>query len=516
MNHTYHGPTSSSPSDQEMDHLPFDQFLSEFKATIKTLFKDRASDPSRVKQRDFEPGFLAEVMRHRPLSVAIPSDYGGRGADPRECIAILEAASYESVPLTLIFGINMALFIEPLAKYGQHAAKATTFNKFLEQAHMGGLMITEPDHGSDALNMKSHFMQVDTGEYSLKGTKHWQGLTGMADHWLVAAREMRPDGALNRDLALFLTDDNIAEQHIVTTERFNNPGLYPIPYGLNKIEVLLPKTHRLIPDTTGIKMLMDTLHRSRLQFPGMALGFLKRAYHEARHHCEQRMVRGKSLRQYDQVEAQLAKMEAAVTVASAMCHWSAENSAITIDLSSQGAMANTFKAVVSDLMQDSAQTLMQLLGSKGYHESSLAASAIMDTRPFQIFEGPNDMLFTQLSEILLKSMSRSKEMNLLQFMRKYEHGCLSAEIIGSTIDVTLEKALPQRKLVLLGRAMAKIILAHHVIQLGHAGYNAALIDNAIQSLHEEIACHIHSYSDGRSIKPTPYHLEDSDWLTMLP
>lgn len=52
---------------------------------------------------------------------------------------------------------------------------------------MGGLMITEPGFGSDALNMRTSFKEYEDG-YHIKGQKHWQGLTGDANYWLVAAR----------------------------------------------------------------------------------------------------------------------------------------------------------------------------------------------------------------------------------------------------------------------------------------------------------------------------------------
>ncbi len=78
---------------------------------------------------------------------------------------------------------NIALFLEPVAKYAQEAVKEDVFNRFLTQQIMGGLMITEPDYGSDALNMQTS--NVRTGShYHIQGTKHWQGLTGMADYWL--------------------------------------------------------------------------------------------------------------------------------------------------------------------------------------------------------------------------------------------------------------------------------------------------------------------------------------------
>jgi len=506
---------TGNPSTQDYRDKPFNEFITEFKATIKTLFEERSQDESAFIQRDFSPEFLSKIMAHKPLSVAIPSAYGGRGALPKECMSLLQAASYESIPLTLIFGINIALFIEPFAKYADDALKPAVFARFLKQNHMGGLMITEPDYGSDALNMKTAYTQNEQGQYNIKGTKHWQGLTGMAEYWLVAARKQSSSGALSRDVDLFMTDDTQAAQKIKVTERYNNYGLYPIPYGKNALDIVVPESHRLIPETTGIKLLMDTLHRSRLQFPGMATGFIKRALDEATQRCNERLIRGKSLGQFDQVQSDLVKLERAYTLCSAMCYWSAENTSIGQDLALAGIMANTFKAIVSDLMQESAQTLTQLSGSKGYHIKSLGARAIMDSRPFQIFEGPNDMLFTQLAEMMLKQMFKSKEMNLLAFLKTYEYSAAAADHFAKDINVTLEKAMPQRKLVLLGRAMAKIIMADRVLDLGNAGFNPKMVDNCIISLRQEVSNLLNSYQNQTNNAPTEHYNEDSAWLGLL-
>jgi len=493
----------------------FGAFLSDFKQTLAELFKEYNSKEYRFTERKFPDPMFKKIMNHVPLSVAIPSEYGGRGAQPKECMSILEAASYESIPLTLIFGINIALFIEPFAKYGEEQLRQPVFRKFLEEQNMGGLMITEPAHGSDALNMKTAYTQAENGDYHLKGLKHWQGLTGLANYWLVAARKKTSSGALGRDVDLFMTDESIPEQHIEVTELYNNNGLYPIPYGKNDIDITLPGTHRLIPETTGIKMLMDTLHRSRLQFPGMAIGFVKRALEEATNYCNERMVRGNSLMQFDQIQKDLVKLESNFTICSAMCYASANTTSIKHDLSLSGVQANTFKAVVSDLMQDSAQTLMQLQGGKGYLIKSLGSRAILDSRPFQIFEGPNDMLFTQLAEMVFKLMFKSKTFNLLDFMSTYELSKNAATSFKDSINVHLEKGMSQRKLVVLGRAMAKIILAHHVVNMNDSGFNQGLVDNCIDRLRMDVSNLMNTFQNQSSNLPTEGYSEKSSWLDLV-
>ena len=495
--------------------IPFGEFITQFKATIKQLFAEREQNFAAQVQRGFSAEEMAKIMAQTPLSVAIPSAYGGRGAHPRECMSLLEACSYESIPLTLMCGINIALFIEPFAKYGNESIKSRIFGKFLDDKCMGGLMITEPDHGSDALNMKTSYTTLESGDFHLTGTKHWQGLTGLADYWLVAARKMTSKGALSRDVDLFVSEDNIPAQHINVTEYYENYGLYQIPYGRNEIDINLPSTHRLQPETTGIKMLMDTLHRSRLQFPGMALGFLRRALEEATNHCQERMVRGKSLRQFDQIEQLLVRLESSYTICSSMCYTSSHGTSIDFDLALKGIEANTFKAVVSDLMQESAQILTQLLGGKGYLVQSLGSRSIMDSRPFQIFEGPNDMLFTQLADMVLKAMSKAKETNLLSFMKTYELSRRSAELFKADINVNLDRAMPQRKSVIIGEVMAFVIIAHNIMQMRDQGFNSQLAENALIRLQQDVSVRMNSYTNRRDNQPTEGYMEDSSWYALL-
>ena len=270
----------------------YSDFLSSFKSTLKTVFYERDNIEKFTQQRGFPALVLRDIMSHAPLSVAIQEKYGGRGAKVKECLGLLSAASYESLPLSLTFGINIALFLEPVGKYALESVKQGIFTRFLEKQNLGGLMITEPDFGSDALGMQTS-NEKKGDKYHIKGIKHWQGLTGLADYWLMTSRAKKESGDLGRDIDFFITDESIPEQRIVVEELFNNIGLYPIPYGRNNVDIVVPEAYKLIPESTGLKLMMDLLHRSRIQFPGMGMGFIHRMFDEALKHTKERMVGGK-------------------------------------------------------------------------------------------------------------------------------------------------------------------------------------------------------------------------------
>ncbi len=482
-----------SPADISQATMPFNEFLNNFKIRMHNVFQER-EDMNRLSTgRGLPPYVLREVMACNPLSVFIPAEYGGRGADPQEGIAVVEAASYESLALALIFGINWALFLQPVAKYGQEEAKQPVFNGFLRERKMGGLMITEPDFGSDALHMQTSWSEQD-GLCHLRGTKHWAGLTGWGDYWLLTARKSGGPRGLARDIDFFVCDANAPGQRVVVEERYNNLGLYMIPYGRNRIDVKIPVGQRLVPHSTGIKMMLDLLHRSRMQFPSMAMGFLTRLLDEATAHCRDRLVGGKALLGYDQVQARLARIQSAFTVCSAMCVNTTERAGIARDLAPHGLEANAVKTCITDLMQDAAQSLLQLCGAMGYRLDHIAGRAVVDSRPFQIFEGSNDILYAQITESLLKQMKVAKQKNLYGFLKDFELTGHASVRLKALLQFDIDAFMPQRKLVELGQVISRIIAMDLVIKLGERGFDQQLIDASIATLQQEITGLLSSYS----------------------
>src|SRR5690606_7537577 len=107
------------------------------------------------------------------------------------------------------------------------------------------------------------------------------------------------------------------------------------------------------------------------------------------------------------------------TVCTAMCVNSSNKVSLRSDLAAHGIEANAVKSVITDLMQEAAQSAMQLIGAKSYKLNHIVGRATSDSRPFQIFEGSNDILYAQITEGLMKLMKRSKEHHVYQFLKGY-------------------------------------------------------------------------------------------------
>lgn len=507
-------PTAAPATSQRPADLPFPDFLERFREALQRMFHRRADIDRLGLQRGVPGHVMREIFATDPLSAWIPTEYGGRGGHIHEGQAVLEEASYESLALGLTMGINGGLFLQPLGKYGDEAVKESVFRRFLDEKALGGLMITEPDYGSDALNMKTAFVERD-GRYHVEGTKHWAGLTGWADYWLITARERGADGELGRDIDMFVVDENDPEQGIEVEEFYENLGLYLIRYGRNRLDLRLPTTHRLVPKTTGIKMLLDVLHRSRTQFPGMGMGFIRRMLDEAIEHTRERIVGGKPLIDYDQVRARLARMQAQYTTVSAMCLYTSEHAQVEKDLSKHAVPANAIKTVCTDMMQHAAQSLLQLTGAMGYRLDHVAGRGIVDSRPFQIFEGSNDILYEQLSQAFVKAMRRVKETNLYRYLQRDDLTARAAEYLREALDFEIDPQMPQRKLVELGKALGRIVSMDLTIELGSRGFRGDLVSNALTSLKQEVEGLLTNYRQSRLAEVVDHYREESGWLDFL-
>lgn len=509
---TIYNTLATLESDTDTRYDTYEEFIANYRNVLKRHFRDPQNQKLLSLKRGVPPMLLRDVLKCKPLNVFIPKQYGGLGGHVKECLGMLEASSYESLPLSLMMGINGALFIQPVHRYADENVAHDILSRFTQDQTMGGLMITEPDYGSDALHMQTSYQNEDGG-YRIKGTKHWAGLTGWADYWLLTAREKKADGSLARDIDFFIHDSR--NPGIEVEEYFDNLGLYMLPYGRNKLNTHVPGKYRLITPSTGIKLMLDMLHRSRLQFPGMGVGFLRRIVDDTLEHVKTRNVGGKSLFLYDQVRQRVARIQAWYTSCSAMCAYTSEKAPITKDLSGEDVPANSIKAVVTDMMQEASQSFLQLVGAKGYRLDHMAGRGIIDSRPFQIFEGSNDILYQQIAESVLKKMRRAKLSSLHEYLKEYELTQKASEYIGKYTNFSVEPNLSQRKQVQLGKMLGYTVSMNMVIQLGERGFQKDLIRNAIETLTADIKKSLMAVNEAVEVSALEQIEQDGNWFSFV-
>jgi hypothetical protein len=197
-----------------------------------------------------------------------------------------------------------------------------------------------------------------------------------------------------------------------------------------------------------------------------------------------------------------------------MCNFTAANVPLTKNTAKMDVEANAIKSVLTDYMQKASQSLLQLTGAKGYRLDHIAGRSTVDSRPFQIFEGSNDILYQQISESIMKAMRKVKSTNLYDFLKGYDLTIQSSDYFKDVLNFEIDTKMSQRKLVDLGRALGRIISMEFTINLGQQGFNKELIDHAITNVQEEVKAIMSQFSNTKLSDVVDAYHDNSSWFTL--
>lgn len=491
------------------DTSPGSDLLDQFKNKLHDL-KSSYDFEAMKSDQNLSESFLNELRETRPLSILLPEKYGGSGGDTQDFLSMLDITSYVSLPFSLLFGINGALFLQPLLKYGSDSMLDDVLSGFLDEKRLGGLMITEPEHGTDALKMTTNF-ELSNGHYNLSGLKHWAGLTGWADHWIIAARVNKEDDSLGRDIQLFVCDGDDIE----VEEYYSNLGVQALPYGRNHVETEIDSARKLGSASSGLRIMQDLLHKSRLEFPGMAVGYLRNIRDEAVKHCKSRVIGGSKLSEYEHVQRKLRTLQSACTISTAMCVYTSENVDLEDDLSGELVMANTIKALVTDLMQEAADIFLQLSGADGYRSDHLAGQSYVDTRSFQIFEGPNDVLYDQIGRQILNKADKNSYERFQDYVK--DSSCINnyPNELLEEVDFSFNTDFSQSWRLELGRLTSRMIAMDLVRTIAERGYPQDRYESCKWYLLDEARSIANELNDGLTDFPSLSNdLANVEWTNL--
>jgi len=165
-------------------------------------------------------------------------------------------------------------------------------------------------------------------------------------------------------------------------------------------------------------------------------------------------------------------------------------------------------------MQEAAQTLTQLCGSMGFKMDSIGGRGIMDSRAFQIFEGSNEMLYTQITEMTMKLMKRSKEFNIYKFLENFNLTDKSYSYFKEYMEFSMTTELKQRKMIDLGKVFTRIISLNFVLEMEEKGYRKDLTSNCLEFLKLDVSRLINTFHSKNTIVVIEEYHENSLWYNL--
>ncbi|WP_115789007.1 acyl-CoA dehydrogenase family protein [Arthrobacter silvisoli] len=258
---------------------------------------------------------------------------------------------------------------------------------------IGGHAITEPDAGSDVMNMTS--TATLCGEhYVLTGAKCFITNAPVAATLIVYAKTVE-DG-VDKGISAFLVETNWPG--VDTSKTMETAGLRTSPIGEVTFDnVHVPVTQRVGHSGAGLLILDQVMKREILLAFAGNIGEMDQLVARSVHYVNNRKQFGTSIGSNQLVANRIAETQIAIELGAALLDSVADRLDGFDDVTVAIAAAKIF---ISEANVDSVVNAMRVHGGNGYLDSSPLGGYLLDAVPGAIYSGSNDLLRTKIATML--------------------------------------------------------------------------------------------------------------------
>lgn len=375
--------------DPTLLRLPlYDDEHRDLAARLEVWVERNASLPETWRGSDVKTTVrqIAAVLgRDGWLEYAVESTRPGAppGPDFRTVCLIREALSYCDDLLDFVFSIQ-SLSACGIARYGSEEQKAIYLPAIKNGSRLGSLAISEPQSGSDVAAVQL-VAKKDGTHFRLSGEKAWIANGNVADFHCVLARS--GDGPAAYGLSLFLVPAET--KHLAPVPVVDLIAPRPIS-GLQFEDCEVPESAVIGKPGHGFRYVLEILERYRVSVGATALGFCRRAMHEALAWSRNRHVANGLLFDMQMTKERLADMAVYLDAASLLV----ARTAWEVDTGKADALSrhsSITKVYATDGAQEVIDRALQMFGAAGVVSGSITESLYRQVRLLRIYEGASEI-----------------------------------------------------------------------------------------------------------------------------
>ena len=339
------------------------------------------------------------------LSMPIPTQYGGRGADVPTYLKALARIGREGTGVRTFFSGHVSIGQYPIWRYGNEQQR----QHYLPKAARGEIILafglTEPDAGSNPRELTTTYRR-EGDHFLLNGVKYLISNGTIADVVIVFAYPETPHDDQRRMSAF------IVETAGPTFEREELPsklGMHSADTGMFQMNDHPVPLHNMLGDEGhGFRIAMGTLVSGRLSVAAGCLGVIEDCLAEVLDYGKQRHQHGKPIARHQLVQEHLASIELARAASETIIDRAAEAKQRSDDApddrelySQADAWAAKAKLFVSGAAWDAADRAVQVFGGRGWSELYRVGRHLQDVRVCRIYEGTDEILKLKIAASLL-------------------------------------------------------------------------------------------------------------------
>jgi len=349
------------------------------------------------ERRTIPPHVALDFGNQGILGMQVEPRFGGLGLRSREVARVLEQAA--AIDLALGTWVLVCMFpgIRPIATFGCDALRERVLRPLAEGRVLAGYAQTEPGAGTHFQAMDARAVTVGERRWKLSGSKWWIGNATWAG-WLTAMAHDVDARGRRRGLDAFA---------VATDQPGVELGRELLSLGMRGVvqsevtfrDVELGADALLGEPGRGLEVCVDSMSWSRFAIAATCVGAMKRCAQIMLRFGERRFIATGRLLDHPVLRAALGETGARIRASEALLQRVAAaldaGHAVPVELFA------ACKLVASEFLWESADRMVQVLGSRGYDEENLAPQLLRDARVTRIFEGTSEALLAFLGAAAL-------------------------------------------------------------------------------------------------------------------
>lgn len=353
---------------------------------------------TKDQQQEFVHELWEELGQSGFIGVAISEKYGGTGLGLMEMAMTIEELSRGGAGSTVgqLFMLTPVFGGVTIERHGNEEQKQKYLPKIASGELKFCMALTEPNAGSNALEISTYAEKQDDNHYIINGQKIWISGVDVSNKMLLVARtkdindvKRKTDG-----ISLFIVD---SDDPAIISQPIEKVGTNCVRSDTVFIENLKVHKENLIgEENKGWQYLLDTLNAERIVTTAGLIGTGQLAIELAVDYSKDRSVfNNRPIGSYQGLQFPLAKSHAELEVAQLMNY----KAAWLYDQNlPNGTEANTAKLIAGDSAFQVCDQAMQILGGYGYAKEYHIERLWRDVRLFKIAPVSEEMILNFIAQ----------------------------------------------------------------------------------------------------------------------
>lgn len=331
------------------------------------------------------------------LGVTVPEEYGGAGMSYLAHTIVCEEIGRASASVGLSYGAHSNLCVNQIKLNGTHEQKQSYLPKLLSGEHVGALAMSEPNAGSDVVNMQLRAEKMN-GYYRLNGTKYWITNGPDADTLVVYAKTDPEAGS--KGMTAFIVEKTM--KGFSTSKHFDKLGMR----GSNTAELVfedvdVPFENMLGEEGKGVRVLMSGLDYERVVLSGLGTGIMAACMDEVMPYMVERKQFGQSIGDFQLMQGKIADMYVKMNTARAYVYEVAR-ACDRGEVTRQDAAGCVLYA--SEEAMNVAHQAVQAFGGAGFLADAPVARFFRDAKLMEIGAGTSEIRRMLVGRELMSAM----------------------------------------------------------------------------------------------------------------